>query len=129
MDIKSETGIPLVEAGKNKYYNEIPLDRVLAQKCINYTHMVARSMVGSFVTVSATSGTHKRALNLEKRFDAICENMEGAAIAHVCILYKVPFLEIRGISNIAGVRDKRRWRLKHASRNCQKAALEIIKKI
>jgi futalosine hydrolase len=52
--------------------------------------------------------------------------MEGAAIAHVCAMYKIPMLGIRGISNIAGIRDKRKWNLKLASENCQETALEII---
>ena len=55
--------------------------------------------------------------------------MEGAAIAQLCALYNVPFLEIRGISNIAGIRDKRKWNLKLASQNSQTAALEAIKGI
>jgi len=35
-------------------------------------------------------------------------------------------LEIRGISNIVGVRDKRMWNLRLASENCQRAGLCII---
>jgi futalosine hydrolase len=30
--------------------------------------------------------------------------MEGAAAAHVCLKYAIPFAEIRGISNVAGQR-------------------------
>ena len=50
----------------------------------------------------------------EKRFQthgALAENMEGSAIAQVCFLFDVPFLECRGISNIAGIRDKKHWDL------------------
>ena len=52
--------------------------------------------------------------------------MEGAAIAQVCAIYNIPVFEIRGISNIAGIRDKRRWNLSLASENCQKAGMELI---
>jgi hypothetical protein len=34
--------------------------------------------------------------------------------------------EIRGISNTAGIRDKRRWDMEIASLNCQKAVMEVI---
>jgi futalosine hydrolase len=78
------------------------------------------------VTVSSSTGTRKRAKELEKRFNAICENMEGAAVAHLCTLYKIPLFEIRGISNIVGVRDRRTWDLKLASRNCQQVVLETL---
>jgi len=55
---------------------------------------------GTFITVSTCTGSLKRGRELEKRFDTVCENMEGAAIAHVCALNNIPVTEIRGVSNI-----------------------------
>ena len=55
---------------------------------------------GAFITVSTCTGSLKRGRELENKFDAVCENMEGAAIAQVCALNKMPVTEIRGISNI-----------------------------
>lgn len=55
---------------------------------------------GNFVTVSTCTGTLERGREIEKRFNAICENMEGAAIAHICALSGTHAAEIRGISNI-----------------------------
>jgi futalosine hydrolase len=52
--------------------------------------------------------------------------MEGAAAAQVCLRYRVPFLEIRGLSNWAGNRNKRSWRLKEALDNCQRAMLHLL---
>ena len=52
--------------------------------------------------------------------------MEGAAIAQVCTIYKIPMLEIRGISNKVGERDKRKWDLGLASENCQKLLLKLL---
>jgi futalosine hydrolase len=66
---------------------------------------------------------------MERRFNAICENMEGAAAAHVCAMYGIPMVEIRGISNIAGNRDRKKWDLKLAAENCQRVVLEFLKKI
>ena len=36
---------------------------------------------------------------INKKFDALCVEMEGAAIAQVCYLCKVPFLVVRAISD------------------------------
>lgn len=131
-------GIPLVQTGRKKYFNEFPLDKKFAQKTLDLMppnppqlsceskKRGCRVKSGNFITVSSTTGTHKRAVELKKRFNAICENMEGAAIAQVCAIYKIPMFEIRGISNIAGIRDKRKWDLKLASENCQKLLLKII---
>ncbi len=38
---------------------------------------------------------------IKKEFDGLCTEMEGASIAHVCYLNKVPFLIIRAISDKA----------------------------
>ncbi len=128
-----EIGIPLVQAGRRKYFNEFPFDKNLVQKVLKrITHHASRITEiksGNFITVSSATGTYKRALELEKKFNAICENMEGAAIAQVCAIYKIPMLEIRGISNIVGERNKRKWNLKLASENCQRAVLRVIKSL
>lgn len=134
-----EIGIPVAQAGKKKYFNEFPLNKKLFSLAVRFAINLptgqagavrnkrsTRVKSGNFVTVSSVTGTHKRAIELEKRFNAICENMEGAAIAHVCAMYKIPMLEIRGISNITGVRDRKKWNLRLASENCQNAVLGVI---
>lgn len=124
-----EIGIPLVRIGKTKYFNEFPLDPPSIPFPKDENNMNIMIKTGNFITVSAVSGSQKRAKDLGKRFGAVCENMEGAAIAQVCALYELPMIELRGISNMAGVRDKRKWNLKIASENCQKLVLETIKKL
>lgn len=121
-------GIPLVQDGKKRYFNEFLLDKTLSIKSVRlvtrHSSLITKS--GPFITVSAATGTRKRAIELEKRFNAICENMEGAAIAQICTIYKIPMLEIRGISNIAGERNKKKWDLKLASENCQNVILSLL---
>ena len=124
-----EIGIPLVRIGKTKYFNEFPLDPPSITFSEDENNMNIMIKTGNFITVSAVSGSQKRARDLGKRFDAVCENMEGAAIAHVSALYELPMIEVRGISNVAGVRDKRKWNLKIASQNCQKLVIEMIEKL
>ncbi|MFA4828148.1 MAG: futalosine hydrolase [Thermodesulfovibrionales bacterium] len=128
------TGIPFLKKGRRKYFNEFQLDKKLAGKaikCFRLTpdplSLAPKIKSGTFVTVSASTGTNKRAKELEKRFNAICENMEGAAIAHVCAMYGIPMLEVRGISNIVEDRDRGKWDIKTASENCQKLVLNFIK--
>lgn len=55
---------------------------------------------GVFLTVSACTGNLKRAKFLERKFKALCENMEGFAIAKSSQLFNVPATEIRSISNM-----------------------------
>jgi futalosine hydrolase len=125
-----EIGIPLIQNRRKKYFNEFPLNPPPLPFCRGGEKLengnAFKIKSGSFVTVSATTGTQKRAQELERRFHAICENMEGAAIAQVCTLYKIPMFEIRGISNMVGIRDKRRWNLKSAAEHCQQVVMEVI---
>jgi futalosine hydrolase len=52
--------------------------------------------------------------------------MEGAAAAHVCALYGVPFLEVRGISNLVGDRDRQSWQVEEAVAVAGRAALALV---
>ncbi|MFZ5993520.1 MAG: futalosine hydrolase [Thermodesulfobacteriota bacterium] len=70
---------------------------------------------GPFVTVHACSGTLKRGNVLRDKFNAICENMEGAAMARVCELYGVPMVELRCISNMVEDRDTSKWKIEEAA--------------
>jgi len=128
-------GIPLVKRGRRRFFNEFPLDRKLVERAVEsslrvtrYASPVTDVKSGTFVTVSTCTGTKKKARELERRFGAICENMEGTAVAHICTLYGMPLMEIRGISNIVEDRDKSKWDMKLAADNCQKAVLEFIKR-
>ena len=127
-------GIPILSKIRN-HYNTFPLDTVLAREAVtrilNTTWADGTPAVrsGPFVTVQQCSGTAARGTELAARFNAICENMEGAAAAHLCTLYEVPFIEMRGISNLVEDRNPGAWKLPLAARNAQAAARVLIEKL
>jgi futalosine hydrolase len=84
--------LPLASVDGTAYYNEFPL--TIPSSLINYASK------GAFVTVSTCTGTLARGKELEERYNALCENMEGAAVVQICLLNGIPVSEIRGISNI-----------------------------
>lgn len=86
--------------------------RAAAAQVLTQAGLPCRS--GVFVTVSSASGTAARALQIGGQYQGLCENMEGAAAARVCEAFGLPCLELRCVSNMAGERDKRRWRLREA---------------
>jgi len=59
----------------------------------------------------------------------VVESMEGAALHYVCLMEKVPFLQIRSISNITGERDKSRWKFKEALKNLHEELVVMIQKL
>lgn len=121
-------GIPLLEREGVRRFNEFPLDpaRVRdARAALEAAGLPAA--VGPFLTVSSCSGTTARGRELAARFGALCEGMEGAALAHVCALYGVPFLEVRGVSNPVEDRDLSRWRIAEAAEAAQRAVRVLVR--
>jgi len=117
--------LPLLRKTERIYYNRFPMDHKIVARAKKILRAFCPK-TGKFVTVSQVTGTQRRAEEMQKRFGAICENMEGAPVAQLCALYDIPFLEIRGISNIVKQRDKREWNLSAAARISQEGAKEII---
>lgn len=120
-------GIPLLERGGERVFNEIALDAALVERARAALEAVGfRVGVGPFVTVSTCSGTAARGEELVRRFGALCEGMEGAALAHVAAIYEVPFLELRAVSNAVEDRDLSRWRLAEAAETAQRAVRVVV---
>ena len=117
------TGLSLLPGGKAVQNNVFPLDRELCDRWLKAAQKAGNAAAGRFLTVDAVSGDDWTAEQRFGQFRALVENMEGAAAAHVCALYSIPFQEIRGVSNRAGDRDKRRWELDIAANAAQKAVL------
>ncbi|MBF0538390.1 MAG: futalosine hydrolase [Nitrospirae bacterium] len=115
-------GIALLRDGQREWFNAFDLDTQL----VDYATRQLGCASGTFLTLSTCTGTLVRAMQLKEMFDPICENMEGAAIAHVCAMTHTPALEIRGVSNIVQDRDLSTWDIKEAARNSQQAVIKLI---
>jgi futalosine hydrolase len=59
----------------------------------------------------------------------VVESMEGAALHYVCLMEKIPFLQIRSVSNLTGDRDKSRWKLKEARESLHKSLVLLFQKL
>ena len=116
-----EIGIPLVH-GDPPRFNRFPLDPQLVATAAE----ICGVRSGTFVTVSQCSGVQAVGDALHSRFNALCESMEGAAAAHICTLYNVPFLEVRGISNLVEDRQPARWDIPGAADAAQSTLIKII---
>jgi futalosine hydrolase len=121
-----DTGYSLVESNGKAYHSRFPLSG-------KYNKIIKAANpgihLGTFLTVSAISGTAERGRELFARYGALCENMEGAAAAQVCLIYGVPFVEIRGVSNMVENRDKEKWDIDTAMKNCAAAVVAFIEKL
>lgn len=89
----------------------------------------AGARLGPLLTLGGVTGNLETARRLEGRFPgALSEGMEGAGVAHAALLAGVPVLEVRGVSNPVGPRDRAAWRIPEAlaaTRRGVQAALEV----
>ncbi|MDR1227319.1 MAG: futalosine hydrolase [Prevotellaceae bacterium] len=58
-------------------------------------------------------------------YGAEIETMEGAAFFYVCLQESVRFLQLRGISNVVGMRDKSKWKITEAL----ESIVEVVKSV
>jgi len=84
-----------------------------------------------FFTLSAGSGNMQRAQKIKGRFkinraSLICEDMETAAVALVACRSMVSCTALRGISNLCGDRDYKRWQLSEAAEAAQQELLGCL---
>jgi futalosine hydrolase len=120
-------GIPAVERKGNRYSNEFPLSMEAAERAVLLAARLGLPLKrGKFVTVSTCSGTANRGAELFKRFGGLCETMEGAAAAHVALLYEVDCLEVRGVSNMVEDRDLSHWDIPLAVEMAQRFLLKYL---
>jgi futalosine hydrolase len=125
-----ELGFPLVEAGGERWFNRFPVDREMLERSQQLVAAQAgpdrRVKVGPLVTVSTCSGSTALGEALVRRTGGLGENMEGAAVAQLCARFDIPFLEVRGISNLVEERDLARWDLPLASTAAQQAVSALL---
>ena len=75
------------------------------------------------ITTSSARLQHYRSL------EAGLESMEGAGLHFVGLQEGLPFLQIRSISNYAGVRDKSQWTIQAAITNLNNALSTVLEKL
>lgn len=82
---------------------------------------------GELLTVCAASDSPAAAHRRARAFPrARAEDMEGFGAALACRLAHVPLVIVRGISNVAGERDQRRWDVTGALAAARELALEWL---
>ncbi|MCB2189524.1 MAG: futalosine hydrolase [Deltaproteobacteria bacterium] len=95
-------GIPLGQGPAGEpLYNRLPVDPTLLDLL---AAAFPDTPVGPFACVNQISGDPATAGELARRWDAVVEEMEGAAVALVARHYAKPFAALRGVSNLAGHR-------------------------
>ena len=108
-------------------------DKTLVEECKkaieNIENESYKVVIGTIATADSFCDKPEIAKMVRKEFNAECVEMEGAAVAQVCYLDKIPFLVIRGISDTPNGNNKIDFRkyLKIASKQSAKILQNLIK--
>lgn len=79
------------------------------------------------VTINEVTTRPKRIEQLQKKYLAEVESMEGAAFHYTALMERIPFIQLRAISNYVGERDKTKWRMQEAIEELNWQLVEIFK--
>ena len=78
------------------------------------------------LTVNEITTRSERIAQLKSLYNPTIESMEGAALHYVCNDLNIPYLQIRGLSNYIGERDKSKWLIKEAVENANRVLIETV---
>ncbi|HOG20315.1 MAG TPA: hypothetical protein PKW37_07735, partial [Salinivirgaceae bacterium] len=79
---------------------------------------------------SDTVHANKKTIDaLKSRFNPDIESMEGAAVFYVCFSMGIKSMQLRAVSNMVGIRDKREWKTELAIKNLSLAVNEVVNNI
>jgi futalosine hydrolase len=126
-----ELGLPLARVNARELGGEFPLDARLVQAAVAaieaepWPEPRPKVVAGPCATASRVTGVQADGEEVVRRLGAVAESMEGAAAAHICALYGVPFLEVRGVSNLVVDRDRTSWEVGRAIAVAARAALAV----
>jgi futalosine hydrolase len=80
------------------------------------------------ITVNQISTDPRQIKAYQSRYKAVVESMEGAALHYVCLQSGIPFLQLRGISNYIGERNKAKWNFQKPIAELNKAIISMLEK-
>ncbi|HEY6435088.1 MAG TPA: futalosine hydrolase, partial [Ignavibacteriaceae bacterium] len=98
--------------------------KLINPNCSNWIKYGFRFVSG--VTVNNISTGPEIIHQLKLKYGSEIESMEGAALHYVCLRQKIPFLQIRSISNYVGERNKANWKLRESIDNLNETLIKII---
>lgn len=77
-------------------------------------------------SVNAISSSPAQVEAIEQKYKPAIESMEGGAFHYVCLMEKIPFIQLRAISNFTGDRNKDNWKMTSAIGNLNTELIAII---
>ncbi len=95
-------------------------------RLINYSLINNKTVNDLAVVKSNTVNTIRPIIIPSIKKNTDIENMEGAAFFYVCLQERLPFIQIRAISNYVGEQDKANWNIELAVNNLNNVIVSLL---
>lgn len=98
---------------------------------INKSEIAKKSCLKKVIGISVNEiTTSKQKVKFyEETFNPVVESMEGAALHYVCLMEKIPFIQLRAVSNYIAERNKKNWNMKESILNLNKEIIKLLNKL
>ena len=81
------------------------------------------------ISVNEITTSKQRVKFYEDAFHPVIESLEGAALHYTCLMEKIPFIQLRSISNYIAERNKKKWDMKKSIANLNDELINLLEKI
>ena len=81
------------------------------------------------VTVNEITTSPEKVKFYRRKFNPVIESMEGAALHYVCLKEKIPFVQLRSVSNYITERNKKNWNIKESVINLNNELIHLLENL
>jgi futalosine hydrolase len=78
------------------------------------------------ISVNEITTSRQKVRFYQETFQPVVESMEGAALHYVCLMEKIPFIQLRSVSNYIAERNKKNWNMKESIGNLNQALIKLL---
>lgn len=108
----------------------VPQDQYPYQKgwLVNKSEVLKKTRLKKVngISVNEITTSRQKLRFYQETFQPVVESMEGAALHYVCLMEKIPFIQLRAVSNYIAERNKKNWNMKESILNLNQALLKLL---
>jgi futalosine hydrolase len=81
------------------------------------------------ISVNEITTSKQKVKFYKEHFNPVIESMEGTSLHYVCLMEKIPFLQIRSVSNYIAERNKKNWNMRESIINLNNELIKLLQKL
>jgi len=93
------------------------------------SHVLRSLPLVTAITVSTVHGNDDSIARAIDRFSPQVESMEGGAFMYACLVHRLPFAQVRSVSNVVERRNRDAWNVPEAIRTVNATLLAIVESL